>query len=117
MTNTTQDIAENCIDYSGRRVHLTQRFADHIRIRHPEMISFLQYICDVLMAPDFVYLRSRVNTHLYYKLGILTGKLSNTYMVVIVRYNDDGDGEVRTVYPTTRPASRDTLLSIRPKGS
>lgn len=95
-------------------MHLTRTAADHIRSRHPEIAPFLEKVRDVLETPDFVYLRERSNTHLFYKLGTLTGKLANTYMVVIVRYNESGDGEVRTVYPTTRVASGDTLLYLRP---
>lgn len=110
----TASILANCTDFSGRRVYLTQRVANHIQERHREMAPFLARVCDVLSVPDFVYLRLRTDSYLFYKLDVLTGKLVNTYMVAIVRYNEVGEGEVRTVYPTTRPASGDELVHLRP---
>ena len=78
------------------------------------MVLFLDNVCGVVSMPDFVYLRRRVGSYLFYKLGVLTGKLLNTYMVAIVRYNEVGEGEVRTIYPTTRPAGGDELVYVRP---
>lgn len=109
------DTTLNCVDWSGRPVTLAQNIAQHIAIRHPEMISFLQRTCDVLAAPDFVYFRERTDSYLFYRLGILDGRLYNTYMVVIVRYGAEDHGTVRTIYPTTQPASGDTLCDVRPR--
>jgi hypothetical protein len=114
MADPTSDVLFQCTDFSGRTVSLTRSVATHIGERHPEMVPFLRDVCAVLAAPDLVYLRPRVSSHLFYKLGILTGKLSNIYMVVIVRYNEVGEGEVRTAYPTTIPANSDTLIHVRP---
>ena len=114
MEDTTGDIHTHCSDFLGRDVHLGFNAANHIAQRHPEMASFLDRICDVLTTPDLVYRRPRVGSNLFYKLGVLTGTLANTYMVVVVRYNEKGSGEVRTAYPTTRPVDRDELIHIRP---
>jgi len=112
MAETTPDVFVYCIDYLGRPVYLTQNTTNHIQKRHPEITPFLDKICDALAAPNFVYHRPRVSSFLFYRLGVLTGKLSNTYMVVIVRYNEVGDGDIKTVYATTHPASDDTLIHI-----
>jgi len=108
------NVVFQCTDFSGRTVHLTQRVATHIGERHPEMVPFLHDVCAVLATPDLVYRRPRVSSYLFYKLGVLTDPLSNTYMVVVVRYNEIGMGEVRTVYPTTSPANGDILMQVRP---
>ena len=79
------------------------------------MTAFLGNVCDVLMAPDLVYQRPRVDSFLFYKLDVLTGKMDNTYMVVIVSYDEEEKGTVRTMYPTTRPASGDTLVHMAPR--
>ena len=115
MTGQTQDVMTECTDFAGRRVYLSVVVAEHIGRRHPEMGPFLGYICEVLERPDFVYERARVPSYLYYRLGILTGRLSNTYLVAVVRYNDANEGVVRTMYPTTQPASGDTLSYVRPR--
>ena len=105
----------NCADWLGRSVTLDQNTTDHVATRHPEMVPYLGLVCDVLTMPDFVYFRERTQAHLFYKLGILDGRLYNTYMVVIVRYEAGGRGIVRTVYPTTQPARGDTLMYVRPR--
>ncbi len=109
------DLTVNCVDWSGRPVMLAQNIAEHNASRHPEMVRFLQRTCDVLEAPDFVYFRSRTQSHLFYNLGILDDRLYNTYMVVIVGYGAGDHGTVRNIYPTTQPASGDTLLEVRPR--
>lgn len=114
MADATSDVLFQCTDFSGRTVNLTRNVATHIGERHPEMVPFLPDVCAVLAAPDLVYQRPRVSSYLFYKLGVLAGTLSNTYMVVVVRYNEVGMGEVRTAYPTTRPANSDTLVQVRP---
>lgn len=115
MTGDESTIALDCIDFAQRTVDLTVDVADHVVARHPEVKSFLQHICEVLEAPDFVYHRLRVNSYMFYKLGMLAGRLANTYMVVVVRYNEEGRGLVRTVDPTTQPARGDTLMYVRPR--
>ena len=92
-----------CTDYDGRRVALTRRTVVHVEGRHLEMVRFLNRTCDVLGAPNLVCYRKRTDSHLYYKLGVLTGKLSNTYMVVVVRYNQTRGASQNAVW-TTRPA-------------
>lgn len=115
MTDSERDVLVSCPDFAGRQVNLTRDVADHVKARHPEVKPFLQHICEVLESPDLVYLRYRVNSYLFYKLGVLRGRLSNTYMVAVVRYNEAREGEVRTVYPTTRPAGGDMLVHISPR--
>jgi hypothetical protein len=117
MTDNEANIVVGCVDFAHRTVRLTADVAAHVGARHPEVELFLPHICGVLEARDFVYHRLRVNSYLLYKLGMLTGRLANTYMVVVVRYNEQGQGEVRTVYPTTQPARGDTLRYIRPRRS
>ena len=112
MDDNERPALHRCVDFSGRNVLVTQSVATHIRRRHPEMIPFLDDVCEVLRAPDFVYRRARVGSHLFYKLGVLSGKLARTYIVVIVRYNEADEGTVRTMYPTTRPATGDDLVHI-----
>ena len=114
MTQPDPDVWIECTDFARRQVYLTRTVAEHIRRRHPEMIPFLERICDVLEQPDLVYERTRVNSTLFYKLEVLTGRLANTYMVAVVRYNEEV-GQIRTVYPTTSPASGDSLLHVRPR--
>ena len=115
MSPRGADNLVECSDFTGRRVYLSLGVAQHIKERHPEITEFLEYICDVLAEPDFVYQRLRVHSLLFYRLGVLTGRLANTYMVAVVRYNGIDVGEVRTVYPTTRPASGDSLIHVRPR--
>ena len=116
MQNAQPDLPLECSDYSGRTIRLDSDTIEHITLRHPEMTEFLSRICDVALSPDFVYYRQRTNSYLFYRLGLLTGRLANTYMVVIIRYNDLDDGEGRTVYPTTSPARGDVLIHMGPPG-
>lgn len=113
MANRELAVLYDCEDFWGRHVIVTRSVAEHIGRRHPEMVAFLSNACDVLRAPDLVYGRPRVNSYLFYKLGVLTGRMSNTYMAVIVRYNESSEGAVRTIYATTRPAGGDTLVHMR----
>ena len=83
------------VDYIGRRINLDPTVVEHIEARHPEMSGYLSRTGDVLGEPDFVYFRHRTSSYLFYKLGVSTGKLANTYMVVVVRYNELGEGKVR----------------------
>ena len=115
MVNFEPDDLFTCTDFAQRRVTLSRAVADHVKARHPDIVPFLERVCDVLDTPDFAFHRSRVNSHLFYRLGVLSGRLANTCMVVIVRYNEEGEGQVRTVYPTTQPARGDTLLYVRPR--
>ena len=102
-------------DFTGQRIYLDPTVLEHIEARHPEMAGFLNRIHEAVREPDFVYFRPRTHVYLFYKLGVLNGKLANTYMVIIVRYNELGEGGVRTVYPTTQPATGDTLVHVRPQ--
>ena len=105
----------DCLDCWGQSVSVGQDLFGHVALRHPEMEPFLTRICEVLEAPDFIYTRPRTQSYLFYKLGILTGRLYNTYMVGIVRYGLIGEATVRTVYPTTQPARGDLLSFVRPR--
>lgn len=113
MADRGPDSWDECIDFAGRSVSFSRRVVEHTEERHPEITGFLEYVCQVLVDPDFVYERTRVHSLLFYRLGVLTGRASNTCMVVVVRYNEADEGEVRTVYPTTRPASGDRLTHLR----
>jgi len=106
------DTTLNCVDWSGRPVTLSQNTVDHIAIRHVEMAPFLRRTCDVLETPGLVHFRSRTQSYLFYKLGILDGRLYNTYMVVIVAYDQENNGTVSTAYPTTRPARGDIPIRL-----
>ena len=103
-----------CTDIWAYPVTLTLSRADHIRSGHPEIGSFLPRVCDVLSEPNLVYLRPRVGSYLFYRLGILAGRLAGAYMVVVVRYNESG-GSGRTFYATTRPATGDSLVYMDPR--
>ncbi len=76
------------------------------------MLPYIAKVCEALQEPDLVYERTTARVRLYYKLGMLTGRLRRTYVVVLVRY-DLRPQEVRTMYPSTRPAASDTLIYMR----
>ena len=82
-------------DVNGQRIRVDPTVLEHIEARHPEIAGFLNRIQEAVREPDFVYFRPR--THVY------------------LRYNDLGEGEVRTVYPTNQPARGDTLVHVRPR--
>ena len=84
MQNAQPDLPLECSDYSGLTVRVDSDAIEHISLRHPEMTEFINRICDVVLSPDFVYYRERTNYFLFYRLGLLTGRLANTYMVVII---------------------------------
>jgi len=101
-----------CVDYQHRDVSVPADVAAHVAQRHKEIEEHLPKLCDALAAPNLVYFRERTNSHIFYKLCILTGRLSRNYMVVIVRYSGS-HGMVRTAYSTGRPATGDTLVYAR----
>ena len=112
MTEPPRENLLSCTDLAGRSIYLTVEVAEHIRVHHPEIVRFLDRTCEALEQPDFV-----VPTYSLRRLqGLLTGRIATAYMVVVVRYNESGDGVVRTVYPTTRPATGDRLIYARPSG-
>jgi hypothetical protein len=80
------------------------------------MVPFVNRTCDVLSAPNIVYYRERTASYLFYKLGVPTGKFANTYMVVVVSYNESGEGQVKTMYPTTRPTDDELRYGPVPIG-
>lgn len=116
MTEPPRENLLSCTDLAGRSIYSTVEVAEHIRVHHPEIVRFLDRTCEALEQPDFVYQRIRSGALLYYRQGLLTGRIATAYMVVVVRYNESGDGVVRTVYPTTRPATGDRLIYARPSG-
>ena len=116
MTESPRDNLLICRDFAGRSVYLTVEVAEHVRVRHPEIVGFLDRTCEALEQPDFVYERIRSGAFLYYRQGLLTGRIATAFMVVVVQYNESGDGVVRTVYPTRRPATGDRLILARPSG-
>ena len=103
------DIPGSCTDYRGRHVAFPNTVVVHVRNRHPEMSPHLDKVCEVLAEPNLVYFRERTNSRWFYQLGVLSGRLSQNYMVVIVRYDVSGDGVVRTAFSTGRPAYGDAL--------
>jgi hypothetical protein len=100
-------------DYARRDTEVSSLVLNHIVERHPELAPYLDRIPDVLQAPDDVYSRQRTKCHLFYKLGICERELSGAFMVVIVRYNDAGQRQVRTAYATYTPAAGDVLIYPR----
>ena len=101
-----------CIDYRGRSVLVPLDVAAHVAQRHKEIEEHLGKICDVLESPDAVYFRERTDSYFFYKLGVLSGKLAQNYMVVIVKYSG-ASGVVRTAYSTSRPATGDSLIYVQ----
>lgn len=93
-----------CTDYLQRRVIFPPNRLDHVAQRHPEVIPYIDSICDVLSAPDSVWAEYRSNgdSYLYCKLGITLGRLTGTYLVVVVSFNDQDEGLVKTVYASSR---------------
>ena len=104
------NIPNTCTDYRSRQVTVPQEVIEHIRTRHPEMEPHSGKLCEVLRNPDFVYFRERTNSYLFYKLRVLSGRIANNYMVVIVQYNRDDEGLLKTAYSTGRPAYGDSLV-------
>ena len=94
----------NCKDYAGRWVMFPRDRLDHVGRRHPEILTYVDNICDALEDPDSVWVRRRSNgdSHLYCKLGITSGRLTGTYLVVVVSFNDQDEGQVKTVYASSR---------------
>lgn len=101
-----------CIDHEGRRVIVTEAVATHVSQRHVEMMIHLEKICDVLKTPDLVYFRKRTDSYIFYKLGVLSGSMSRNYMVVIAKYDENGEGLVRTTFSTGKPANGDMLVHM-----
>jgi hypothetical protein len=104
------NLPDNCPDYLGRQVIISQSVIEHIEERHPEMVAHWDKLCEVLRSPDFVYYRQRTNSFLFYKLRVLTGKIANNYMLAIVRYDERGEGFLKTSYSTGLPAYREALV-------
>lgn len=104
-----------CVDYRGRTVSVPAEVAYHVVQRHPEMKGHLGKICEVLNSPTLVYFRERTDSYIYYKLGVLSGRVANNYMVVVVIYLSTGN-LVKTVYSTGRPASGDSLAFMQRGG-
>ena len=109
------ELPSSCVDYRGRSVSIPPEVAGHVVRRHPEMRGQLDKICDVLNSPTLVYFRQRTDSYLFYKLGVLSGRVANNYMVVVVRYLDTGN-LVKTAYSTGRPASGDSLTFMHRGG-
>ena len=68
-----------CVDYQHRDVSVPADVAAHVAQRHQEIEEHLHRLCDALATPNLVYFRERSRSHLFYKLGILTGRLSRNY--------------------------------------
>ena len=93
-------------DYKGTPVILTEEcWKGHILLRHPEIKRFLKEVRLVVENPD-VWRESEKdeNVILYYKSGIIKGKYSGLYLVVVVRYVENKrKGYVATAYLTRKP--------------
>jgi len=109
----TTSVPTSCIDYKGRVVVVPRWFEEKIKRGYPEMASHVSKVCDVLKDPDYVYFRERTDGRLFYKLGILSDPIARNYMLVIVVYQDDVQGVIKTTYSTGRPALGDRLIHIK----
>ena len=67
------------------------------------MEAYLDEVCHVLAVPDLVYSHVRTKTHWYYKLGVCRDREAETYMLVIVGYNDEGVRWVKTCHAILNP--------------
>ena len=109
LTTIEMNIPTACVDYRDCQVLVPPAVITHVSNRHPEMRDHLERICEVLGTPNFVYFRQRNDSYLFYKLGVLSGSISRNYLVIIVRYGG-GNGLVKTLYSTGRPAYGDQLV-------
>jgi hypothetical protein len=99
-----ENIILDITDYSGLRVVLLEkRWDEHIKCRHPEMLSCLRQVEDVLRDPGFVYhVGDFAKTRLYYRLGAID-RFCHLYLVAVVRC-DLQPAQVSTAYLTAEPS-------------
>ena len=98
------DSPEECTDYQGRSVKILASRIRHVVARHPEVLPYMDRLCDVLQTPDVVLVQSRSNedSYLYCKLGVTSGRLARTYIVVVTSFSPEREGLVKTVYASSR---------------
>lgn len=101
-----------CIDYAGRQIAFSEYLIGHITKKRPEVLNYVERICDVLEEPDIVILKgsSPNNSFWYYKLGITSGKFAGTYLAVVVRFGEEETGLVRTMLATSRLVTGRVML-------
>lgn len=82
----------------------------HILARRPWMVDYLHIIKSTVNHPDFVCLD--VDFHdreCFYALGRIEDS-PDEYFKVVIQYDDDGDGEVVTAYPTEAPKAGEARI-------
>ncbi len=109
-----------CVDYSGRRVVLTDdRWYDHILMEHPELIQNDRSIEETLVSPHAVTQDTGyANREVFYRLGALPPPDKQDLLKVVVQFEETiGDqwvGRVITAYAITAVEPRETRIWTAP---
>jgi len=78
------------MDVFGDTVQLLEeQWTNHITVRHPEVIPFLELIAEAIRLPDCVF-TSDVESHskIFYKRGPARTSYENLFLKIIVRYQN-----------------------------
>lgn len=91
----------------------TSTFLTHIRSDHPE-IEDVEVIRQAIEDPDYVVLGSgkKVTSSIYYSLGLVS-KFRQLLVAVVVEWEEEHEGCVKTCYVTPRPKKLGQVEWIR----
>lgn len=107
-----QNLVFEVEDRDGNVVQLTQsRWDLHIAVRHPEIMHYLSEIQEVIRNPAIITLDEGGAHHLS-KRSAVGGRYSNTYLDVVVKYNEISGtlrGNVLTVFFNARSPKGELL--------
>jgi hypothetical protein len=105
-------------DPCGRSVRLAvSTWRTHIAVDHPEVANHLDGLRSTVRDPDYIVLekRPRGTSSLYYVRGAIPGRYQRLLLTVVVEWENDRTGCVKTSYVTDDPLIRGTVEWVREK--
>jgi hypothetical protein len=86
-----------CLDKSGRKIHLSKERWTHINEEHPEISPYLEDMQETLRIPDTITRFSMDKDVRYYYRFLKRRKHTANYLLLIVKYLN-GEGFIITAY-------------------
>ena len=84
------NVVFKAIDIFGDTVQLLEeQWTNHIMVRHPEVMPFLEFIAEAIQIPDCVFTSDiELHSKIFYKRGPVGTSYENLFLKVIVRYQN-----------------------------